>query len=109
MLHRKARAAAPDRGDDFRQDGIRRPCARGKASEVVGAETLQKFVEAGTVVEVAQVAELVQQHIVAEGFGQADKVQVQVYVPPCGAAAPVGGIVLDAYAAVGKAVTGGKA
>ena len=50
MLHRKARAAAPDRGDDFRQDGIRRPCARGKASEVVGAETLQKFVEAGTVV-----------------------------------------------------------
>ena len=109
MLHRKARTAAPDRGDDFRQDGIRRPCARGKASEVIGAETLQKFVEAGTVVEVAQVAELVQQHIVAERSGQADKVEVQVYVPFCGAAAPVGGIVLDADAAVCETVADGKA
>ena len=75
---------------------------------VAGADGLQEGVELGTVVEVAQVAEFVEHYEVAEVLRETHKVEIEVDVAQLGAAAPVGGVVLDADLVVGETVLGGE-
>ena len=61
-----------------------------------------------TVVMMAQMGELMQEDIIADGLGKADQIEVEIDVAEGGAAAPVGGIVLDGHAIVAEAVSFGK-
>ena len=80
----------------------------GQTGKIVGAEPLQKVMELGAVVVMAQVGELVEKDIIADGLGKADKIEIEIDVAKGGAAAPVGGIVLDGHAIVAEAVSFGK-
>ena len=61
--------------------------------------------ELGAVVVMAQVGELVEKDIIADGLGKADKIETEIDVAKGGTAAPVGGIVLDSHAIVTEAVS----
>ena len=58
-----------------------------------------------TVVMMAQMGELMQEDIIADGLGKADQIEVEIDVAEGGTAAPVGGIVLDSHAIVTEAVS----
>lgn len=60
------------------------------------------------VVMVAQMAELMQEDIVPEGSWETHDIEVQIDVVTCGAASPVGGIMLDSHAVVCEPVACGE-
>lgn len=64
--------------------------------EMVGAEGFEEGVELGSVVGVAEVAELVEDDVVPQLVREAHEVEVQVDVAFARAASPVRGVVLDA-------------
>lgn len=63
--------------------------------EMVGAEGFEEGVELGSVVGVAEVAELVEDDVVPQLVREAHEVEVQVDVAFARAASPVRGVVLD--------------
>ena len=75
---------------------------------MAGADGLQEGVELWTVVEVAEVAEFVEHDEVAKMLREAHEVEIEVDIAQFGAAAPVGGVVLDADLVVGEAVESGE-
>ena len=75
---------------------------------MAGADALEEGVELRAVVKVFQVAEFVEHDVVAQVLGETHQVEVEIDVAELGAAAPVGGVVLDADLVVGEAVEGGE-
>ena len=75
---------------------------------VAGADALKEGMELRTVVEIAQVAELVQHDIVLQVLRKAHYVEIEIDVAELRATAPVGDVVLDAYLVVGEAMAGGE-
>ena len=56
---------------------------------VVRTDAFQKGVELGAVIQVLQMAELVEHYVVAQVLGKEHKIEVQIDVAQLGAAAPV--------------------
>ena len=63
--------------------------------EMVGAEGFEEGVELGSVVGVAEVAELVEEDVVPQLVRETYEVEVQVDIAFARAASPVRGVVLD--------------
>ena len=73
---------------------------------MVRADALKEGMELRTVVEIAQVAELVQHDIVLQVLRKTHYVEIEIDVAELRATAPVGDVVLDAYLVVGEAMAG---
>ena len=67
----------------------------GQPHDVVGTQLFQKRMKFRAVIRILQMAQLMQQHIVAQRFRQSHQIKVQIYVPSGGTAAPIRGIMLD--------------
>ena len=73
-------------------------------ADAVPAEPVQQGMELRAMVEVAQVAELVEQDIVPQRFLETHQVEIEVDIALGGTAAPVGDIVLDEDLPEGEAI-----
>lgn len=73
-------------------------------TDVAEAEALQEGMEMRAVIRHLEVTQFVEENVIAEGFREADQIEVQIDVAGTGTASPVGGIVLDGHLAELEAV-----
>ena len=73
-------------------------------TDVAEAEALQESMEMRAVIRFLEVTQFVEENVIAEGFREADQIEVQIDVAGTGTASPVGGIVLDGHLAELEAV-----